>query len=305
MSSGKPAKSSGSGVVIVLGVVSAIFILGIFLIITSAPDGKYAKSAQPQITASASAFLAYCTIRSPSVPALVALTAILCVLLPYSWRGGLPRATFLCPSFLMAVGFLFVGTPLHFVMTLFLPDSADQEAAQRFLDDVKRAAVLFMAVHGALTLIRIKYTLTKWQALIICEFSKAMYIVFLLWGFSLEESELSSLAPALACMIAFVTILLASSCVRVLYAWRCQFDVERFNHAYFGSDSKCPMRRVHLMCMTCEKERAGSTYPTVEGAEGSEHSAVLADPTAEGAEGAEHSAVSAHLTVEDVEGAEH
>lgn len=309
MSSGKePAKSSGSGVVLVLGVVSAIFILGIFRIITSAPGGKYAKSAQPEIAATASAFLTYCTIRSPSVPALVALTALLCVLLPYSWRGGLPRATFLCPSFLMAVGFLFVGTPVHFFMATFLPDSADKEAAQRFFADVKRAAILFMAVHGALTLIRIKYTLTKWQALIICELSKAMYIIFLLWGFSLSESELSNPGPAFACMIAFVTILLGSSCVRVFYASKCQFDVERFNHAYFGSDSKCPMRRVHLMCMTCEKERAGSTYPTAEDAQGADHSAVSADPTAEGAEGAddaEHSAVSAPLTVEDAEGEEH
>ena len=107
--------------------------------------------------------------------------------------------------------------------------------------------------HGTLTLIRLKYTLTKWQALIICECSKAMYIVFLLWGFSLAHSEMPNPAPVLGCMIAFITLLLALSCVRVVYVLRCQFDAERFNHAYFGSDAKCPIKRVHLMCMECRR----------------------------------------------------
>lgn len=162
----------------------------------------------------------------------------------------------------MAVAFLFVGIPLHFVMGAFLPDTsaAHNPAAQSFFPDVKRASVLFVVAHGVLTLIRLKYTLTKWQALIICEISKAMYIVFLLWGFSLVESELPNPAPVLGCMIAFVTLLLAPSCARVVYALRCQFDGERFNHAYFGSDSKCPMKRAHLMCLVCEKKRACPAY---------------------------------------------
>ena len=209
------------------------------------------------MTASAAAFLTYASIRSPTVPLGAVSTAILCVLLPYSWRG-LPRATYLCPSFLMAIAFLFVGTSLHFVMSALLPDTVVYNlAAQRFFEDAKRASVLFIFSHGAMTLIRLKYTLTKWQALIICEISKGMYIVFLLWGYSLAESELPSPAPVWGCMIAFVAILLALSCLRVFYVVRCRFDGERFNHVYFGSDSKCPMNRVQLMCMVCERNPDG------------------------------------------------
>ena len=253
----KSSDSSGFGVAVVLGIISATFVLIVVGIVIGA-----------RIDESSAAFLAYATIRTPTVPALVVLTAILCVVLPYSWRG-LPRATYKCPSFLMAVAFLFVGTPLHFVMGTFLPDGMRvgalqpdaylEAAAQKFFSDVKRASVLFFVAHGVLTLIRLKYTLTKWQALIFCEVAKAMYAVFLLWGFAITESELSNRAPVLGCMMAFVTILLAPSCVRAIYAFRCQFDGERFNHTYFGSDSKCPMKRVHLMCMVCEKKRAEPT----------------------------------------------
>lgn len=205
-------------------------------------------------TAAGDAFLTYATIRSPTVPFLVGLTVLLVVVLPYSWRGMLPRATFRCPSFVCAAFFVFVGTPLHFVMTGLVPDTvAGNPAAQRFFSDIKRASYLFVGAHSLLTLIRLKYTLTKWQALIICEVSKAMYAVFLLWGFSLAEPELDSPGPARGCMVAFVTFLLSLSVVRAVYAVRCQFNAERFNHAYFGGDSKCPMKR-RFMCMVCEKD---------------------------------------------------
>ena len=212
-------------------------------------------SSQANVTAADAAFITYATIRSPIVPICVVLTAILCVLLPYTWRGSLARATFLCPSFLMAASFLFVGIPVHYVMAAFLPDTAmGSPAAQRFFADVKRAAVLFIAAHGIITLIRLKYTLTQWRPLIICEVCKAMYIVLLIWGNSfVAESDLSHPAVVRGCMFAFIAMLLVPTLVRAFYVVRCQFDGNQFNHVYFGSDSKCPMNKLNLMCLVLEK----------------------------------------------------
>ena len=207
------------------------------------------------VTAADAAFITYATIRSPSVPICVGLTALLCVVLPYTWRGSLPRHVFLCPSFLMAAAFLFVGIPVHYVMAAFLPDTAmGSPAAQRFFADVKRAAVLFIAAHGIITLIRLKYTLTQWRPLIICEVCKAMYIVLLIWGNSfVAESDLSHPAVVRGCMFAFIAMLLVPTLVRAFYVVRCQFEGNQFNHVYFGSESKCPMNKLNLMCLVLEK----------------------------------------------------
>jgi hypothetical protein len=48
-------------------------------------------------------------------------------------------------------------------------------------------------------------------------------------------------------------VLLVPTLVRAFYAVRCQFDGNQFNHVYFGSDSKCPMNKLNLMCLVLEK----------------------------------------------------
>ena len=124
----------------------------------------------PNITAGSEAFLTYATLRSATVPLFVLIWMVLCVMFPYTWRGALNRHTYKCPSFIMAVFFLVVGLPMHLVGSWSLVDGVPGSAAATFVTTFKTSAILFIAAHAVMVLIRFKYTLAKWQALIVCLF---------------------------------------------------------------------------------------------------------------------------------------
>ena len=213
----------------------------------------------PNITAGSEAFLTYATLRSATVPLFVLIWMVLCVMFPYTWRGALNRQMFVgvshtykCPSFIMAVFFLVVGLPMHLVGSWSLVDGVPGSAAATFVTTFKTSAILFIAVHAIMVLIRFKYTLAKWQALIVCEISKNMYLVFLLWGLSYAEEQMQ-IEHMMFTIYGFTAIMLAISFTRLFYAIRCEFDGDKFNHLYFGTDSNCPMQRFYLMCWVWEK----------------------------------------------------
>jgi len=214
------------------------------------------------MSVSATPYLTYGAIRSQSVPIGIAIWGLMCIFFPYSWRGALTRFTFKCPSFILAVFFLCIGVPIHFGTAQLLPDvtvnvTLNNPGMAKFVSTIQTNAMLFVGTHLIMVLLRFKWTLTKWQALIFCEIAKNMYIVLLLWGYYTFYPEEDGFGPNAAVVEVlvwfFVAVLLTITFVRLFYAVRCQFDGNKFNHLYFGTDSNCPMQRFYLMCKVCEK----------------------------------------------------
>ena len=89
-------------------------------------------------------------------------------------------------------------------------------------------------------------------ALIACKY---IFLVFMFWGFGRVEWNIP--ASSIICMVIFAITMVSFTCVRIYYyAIKCNFNRDVFEHLYFGSDSKCPVNRVYLMCLTCDKPPA-------------------------------------------------
>lgn len=219
-------------------------------------------------SAAATSYLTYGNIRSPSVPFGIAVWGLMCIFFPYSWRGALSRYTFKCPSFIMAIFFLCIGVPLHFATAQVLPDATvnmtlNNPGMAKFGATIKTNASLFIGTHLLMVLLRCKWTLTKWQALLFCEIAKNMYVVLLLWGYySFYQPDPEHQQVVGVLVWAFVAVLLTITVVRLFYAVQCRFDSNTFNHLYFGTDSNCPMQRFYLMCnvLVCEKNPNSTAF---------------------------------------------
>jgi len=191
----------------------------------------------------------------------------LCAIYPYSWRGGLPRFTHKSPSVIVGVLFLFIAIPLHTIASEMLPVSfTNDPASLSFVETVKTMAKGFIFFHLILTLIRIKWTTAKWQALVFCEIGKTGYAVWIVWGLARMESSAAK-SVATGFMIPVILALFMVSAVRLFYAVKCKCETKQFNHVYFGTDAQCPMKRTMLMCwVPCDKPPAdGMTVTAIRG----------------------------------------
>jgi len=198
-------------------------------------------------------FESFMTFRAIASNGIILLWLINTILFPYTWRGALTRSTYKCPSVIMAGIFVFVILPVYNIGTQSLPaDRYANPTTANYIDQVIATGFQFIGFHVIMSLLRIKHTIARWQALILCEIGKALFLIFMFWGFGRVEWTMP--ASSLNCMVIFVITLLSFTFVRIYYyAIKCNFNRDVFEHLYFGSDSKCPVNRVYLMCLTCDK----------------------------------------------------
>jgi hypothetical protein len=208
-------------------------------------------------------FEGYMTFRPIASNGLIFLWIIITILFPYTWRGALTRSTYKCPSVIMAGIFVFVILPVFNIGAQSLPADHANPTTAKFMGEIAASGFpQFVAFHVIMSLLRIKHTIARWQALIICEIGKTIFLVFMFWGFGRVEWNIP--ASSIICMVIFAITLVSFTCVRIYYyAIKCNFNRDAFEHLYFGSDSKCPVNRVYLMCLTCDK-------PTLASAESSQ-----------------------------------
>ena len=185
----------------------------------------------------------------------VILIWIFCsIIFPYSVRGFSPRFTHKAPSVIMGLLFLFISIPL--AGQLYPVSFTNDPASENFVGTLKTMGIGLIFFHLILTLIRIKWTTAKHQAIVLCEIGKTLFAVWVIWGLvRMEESPAKSTANGF--QIPVIVSLFMVSAVRLFYAVTCQFDSKKFNHVYFGTDSKCPMKKAMCMCwVPCDKPSA-------------------------------------------------
>jgi len=191
------------------------------------------------------------------------------ILFPYSVRGFSPRFTHKAPSVIVGLLFLFISIPLNTIAGQLYPVSfTNDPASENFVGTLKTMGIGFILFHLILTLIRIKWTTAKYQAIVLCEIGKTLFAVWVIWGLvRMEESPAKSTANGF--QIPVIVSLFMVSAVRLFYVVTCQFDSKKFNHVYFGTDSNCPMKKAMCMCwVPCDQppaDAAGITALEVPG----------------------------------------
>ena len=212
------------------------------------------------MTASPS-FDTFTSIQQIYTPIGILIWIIICIVKPYTWRGFQPRDMtfgYYCPSIYLAIAG-YCGILLFALVCSNNNIIHDEELVGKdnVAIDIKHLfkvnAYSFVVVHLFMIILRYKYTIAKWQALVFCEIGKTSFVVVLIWGSSrLDECSYldpSSILLIIGCSLLFVFI----SCFRLYWLMKSNFNGIVFNDTYFGADkSQCPVQS--LLCLVLDEK---------------------------------------------------
>lgn len=162
-----------------------------------------------------------------------------------AWRSLKPRSTFCCASIcMMWMGYI---CPSGLVAAYFTaPNFTDGSDAEQFLAGLFNTGLSFFGLHTILILLRIKFTISRWQTLLTCEFFKTAFIVHVAYGLTKidmtkfdSQGRLSFYAWIVFSQVPLVVI----SCVRLALWIRSGCNIEKFESSYLGHESDCPITR--------------------------------------------------------------
>lgn len=163
-----------------------------------------------------------------------------------AWRGLKKRATFLCPSICLIPTIYVCIAGLMGASKAVAPDYTKGSDAREFIDGIWGTALSSIAFHTIMAILRIWFTVSRWQSLIVCEIFKTAFVIHVCIGVTkveVSKFETSGHISFYAFIAITVVPLLVPSFARLYYLVKTGFSIEKFEPLYLGHEPDCPIKR--------------------------------------------------------------